>query len=185
MITTIISCKHSNESTEKCIYNEILPFLIEEFGNPIIPPPPPQSTIDLSVHVEKEKEYLIKTKKLGIYPFFGNTSLEENHIDAKENSIYYNLLKKHNFYQREIINIEKIDNSKKDYVIVSVDTTLSKYNQYLTYYKQLSFSKPIISDKLNKALVTVSIKNSGSILCLLEKNEGNWELKEHKNLYIY
>lgn len=185
LVIAVISCKYSNESTEKEIYNEILPLLIEKYGNPTIPPLPPQSIKDLSIYVEKEKEHLIKTKKLGIYPIFSNSSLEIKDIDANENSIYYNLIKKHNLSKREIINIKKINNSKKNYAIVSVDTTLSSRNQYLTYYKQLSFSKPVINDKFNKALVTVSIKDSGMILCLLEKKQGNWGIMKTKSLLVY
>lgn len=184
LLIFVVSCNldFSNKDFEFEIYHKILPLLINKYGEPIVVPPPPKSFIENPDDVKYSTNKSLK--KLGVYPLFTNYKLKKIDFDFKDFE-YQKLIDKHNLSKREKIMFNEIKNPSIKYDLNIVDTTFSKRKQYLTYYKQLFFSKPAVNNKKNKALVTVAIKGSGMILCILKKQDNKWHIKSTKQLLVY
>ena len=178
-----LSCNLEHKAIEKESY-KILSVLVNEFGIPRLSPPHPDKNVP---YFTARQIDTIKSKKqiIGIYPFFIIDKIKKEDLNFISDTSYFKLLDKFTLSK----DISRLDvnsiKSKKEYKMVYIDSTLSKYEQYHEYNKQLFFSKALFNKDLDKAMITVSLKNSGKFLCLLEKKEQKWKIKKTHMLLIF
>lgn len=178
-----LSCNIEQKGIERETY-KILSVLIDEFGKPILPPPHPDKNIPYFTAKQIDS---LKSKKqtVGVHPFFVKYKIKKEDLNFIKDTSYFKLLDKFTLSKDiSILDVNSIK-SRKDYEIVHIDSTLSRQEQNQDYNKQLFFSKVLFNENLDKALVTVSVKNSGQYLCLLERKEGDWMIKDANMLLVF
>ncbi len=179
-----LSCsKPIDNEKDKNAY-EIYSLLIDKFGSPIKPPPPPEGQKPLFNNSQIDS--IVNQKQtIGIYQLLRHKQEKESLLKNVEDKDYHKLMKLFNSFENDLkLDLNKIK-SNKGYDIVYLDSLLSKQQQHNTYDWQMYFSRIAFDDNLEKALTTISIKNSGYFLCLLKKNREKWEIRDSKMIYVY
>ncbi|PKV48704.1 hypothetical protein ATE84_0710 [Aquimarina sp. MAR_2010_214] len=180
--SVLLSCTSIEEKQEKHTY-QILSLLVDEFGRPIKPPPPEGQK---PYFTNKQIDSIMNRKQtIGVHHLLKhrkeNLSITKN-IDDES---YLELLKVFSEYNEDLnLDITKLK-SNKGYTVIFLDSLKSKQEQYITYDKQLYFSRIAFDDSFKKALTAISIKHSGYFLCLLEKEKEKWKIRNSKMIYIY
>lgn len=178
-----LSCTSIEKKKEKDTY-QILSLLIDEFGRPIKPPPPPEGQKPYFTN-EQINSIMNRKQTIGVHQLLKHREEKvEISFDIEDES-YNELLKIFNDYTEDLnLDITKIK-SDKGYNAIFLDSLLSKQEQYNTYNKQLFFSRIAFDNDFQKALTTISLKHSGYFLCLLEKDKEKWKIRNSKMIYIY
>lgn len=182
-ITLFCSCESDKVTREKNTY-QVLSMLIDEFGSPIKPPPPPDG--QKPYFTSKQIDSIMNQKQtIGVHQFLKHREENLKIIKNIDDKSYLELLKVFNQYNKDLsLDITEIK-SDKGHSIISLDSLKSKQEQYITYDKQFFFSRIAFDADFKKALTAISIKHSGYFLCLLEKENGKWKIKYSKMIYMY
>ncbi|QKX06459.1 hypothetical protein HN014_16575 [Aquimarina sp. TRL1] len=177
LVFLISSCQSGNtDLLEKNTY-QIVSLLIDEFGTSL--------KFD---HPQGEKKADLDTNSnptIGINKVLKFTRERLNLSNKKEEKSYLKLLETFNTFREDInLDLKKIK-VKEGYNLIFIDTTKTKQEQYNKYDRQLYLSRISFDKNYKKALTTISIKNGGYYLCLLNNIKGNWEIEKSEMLYIY
>ncbi len=187
LMLCILFLSSCNSEEDKRLENntyQVISLLIDEFGSPIKPPPPPEGKDAYFTEVQTDS-IMNQIQTIGVHCVMKREKVDKNILEKANDKEYKDLLELFNNFNQDLsLDLSKIK-SKKDYKVIYIDSTLSKQEQHNTYDWQLSFSRIAFDDNLKKALITVSKKHSGYFLCLLEKQDNEWFTKQGKMIYIY
>ncbi|WP_298546159.1 hypothetical protein [uncultured Aquimarina sp.] len=178
----IFGC-NDKQVKEKNTY-QILSLLIDEFGKPIIPPPPPKELSHLKPLTDNQIDSIINQKQeICIFPIFRRNNNNFNYkkeYDEEFNKLVSDLK---NSYTVEKIDISKIK-IDRPYQLSIVDTMKMRENRrYIekNFDKLLSFYNVSYNKKGTKAVTIIGVGmgplNGYTSLVFLEKINGIWKIK--------
>ncbi len=178
----IFGC-NDKQVKEKNTY-QIISVLIEEFGKPIIPPPPPKELSHLKPLTDKQLDSITnQEQKICIFPIFRRNKKNFNYkkeYDEEFNELVSDLKSSYNIGKIDISKI-KID---RPYQLSLVDTVKVRQDRRYVeknFDKLLSFYNVSYNKKRTKAVTIIGVGigrlNGYTSLVFLEKTKGIWKIK--------
>ena len=176
----LFSCTKENSLKERNIY-QIVSLLVDDFGRPFIPPPPPN---EINTYTDIQLDSIFNQKqKISIYPVFQKVNNKFSHkkaYDVEFNKLMDSL--------KDVYFDKKVDISKikinRPFNLSIIDTIKVRQDRrYLeeNFDKLLSFYNISFNEKQTKAVTIIGVGmgtlNGYTSLVFLEKINGKWKIK--------